>query len=1185
MYCVALVLLTQLVVPAHGIEPESHIEECHVVQTLEEELYSSLLQRKMAELQEDIGIMPLSLIPGSKNSKLLPSIGEVNILVIPITYSDHVRYAQSFDKEQTYGEFFSPLNLSDQNVYRQSVRGFYQWNSYGKLNIVGDVMDPYEAPQPSSYYYGTSDYYYGATDEQMSKGSKELLEGALKQYAAQGIDLSKYDNDGDGILDGIILKSLRPYSTHYTFKGYTTEADGYTVGPYIFMSMTIYGNTGEEAFERERHVAEHEIGHLLGLPDNYPKSSWSNVLDLRLAELMEGSVFYSGYINAYYKYLLGWIDPLVLTGEDGITDISLARVENYGADIEKTPRAVVFIPNSSAFPFSEFYLAEYRGGKMYEKGGSTPIYDDTPGIVLWHANTFITSQGSYTPDNESNYLKPVYKSGTEGYDTKDIYVAGDLFSSTTNPSSNFYDGTYTGIYMQVKEITADKAIIRAGFRNPDLSPVPIIEISPPSKKAIRRGESATVTITTKVGEELLSLDEASAQRLHGISISGEVIAGGVSWSASKNPMTVTIPRAWYPEHKDGMIWVDIPAGAIRYNGKDSAAVTSEKIYIDNTPPEITLKGADPYQVSKGTPYSDPGAIATDNLDPEIKGKLQIDSTQVNTDSPGTYTVTYSVTDHAGHTTTKERTVIVEESQSPHEHQFSASWENNESKHWHECECGEKADLADHKPEPIPDQAATCTQPGKTKGSRCSICGRTIVAQENIPPKEHTFSTSWNRDTSSHWRECTACQEKTELGSHTEDSGVITKKPTQEETGIKTYSCSVCGYVMRTEVLDKLDPSHTHSYPEQWGHDASNHWRECTTCHEKAEQAPHTWDSGTVTTAPTSSKAGEKTYTCTVCKRTRTETIPATGGGSSSGGGGGGSTPIPAEYKVTLPGKTVGGSVRASSVKAVKGTKITLSVEAEDGYEMEELKVRDKKGKEITLKEKEGKYTFSMPASDVEVIALFRELPKEELKEEPTPPPEKEPDPIVLPFTDVPEKAWYYDAVAEVYSRGIMTGLSETQFGPELPTSRGMVVTMLYRMEGQPAAQCSTRFTDVPEKQYYAPAVAWATEKGLVNGYGDNTFRPNAGITREQLVTILYRYAEQKGQDVAQRADLSGFFDASRISPYARESMSWAKAAGLLNGADWGGIDPGGAASRGQISVILTRFLRLMQNTGEAMQGG
>ena len=829
------------------------------------------------------------------------------------------------------------------------------------------------------------------------------------------------------------------------------------------------------------------------------------------------------------------------------------------------------------------------------------------------------------------------------------------------------------------------------------------------------------------------------------------------------------------------MWLDLPGGAFQYNGKDSLPVTSEKIYVDNTPPEITLLGANPQKLQQGETYVELGAIATDNLDPEIEGKLEIDATGVKTAQPGSYTVRYSVEDHAGHRTTAERTVIVEKA--VHIHSFGSEWETDGSYHWRECQCGEKAEIAAHveeidqavppscteegktegahcsvcqrvlraqttlpkvhtfmggwrndvtnhwrecmscgaqedlapheedggrttrfptedrpgiktysctvcgramRTEEIPklepshthdypdawtsdgtghwhacecgeksdfaahdeeiDQAveSTCTVQGKTEGSHCSVCAYVIKAQTAAPLKEHSYSKDWVTSDGEHWRECAVCHGETGREAHTEDGGTVTKPPTEEETGVRTYRCSLCGYEMRTEEIEKLEPSHTHSYPDRWTSDETEHWRECE-CGIKADQAahveepipgtsptctqpgktegsrcavckkiltaqmeipktghtvsdqwsygtnyeedlghwhectndncddlfdlePHTMDGGVVTTPPTSSKPGVRTYTCVVCKWSRTETIPATGGDSSGGGGGGGSVSAPTQYDITLPDKITGGSVKAEPLKAAKGTTVTLTVEAEEGYELEEIQATDKRGKEITLEEKEGKYIFTMPASHVEVTALFREKPKEE-----TPPPKEEPEPVALPFTDVTEKAWYYDAVTEIYSRGIMTGLSGTRFAPELPASRGMVVTMLYRMEGEPGAPTGKKFTDVSPKQYYAPAVAWATEVGLIQGYGDGTFRPDESITREQLVTILYRYGERKGYDMTRRADLSGFFDVGQISPYARESMSWAKAAGLLNGADWGGIDPKGRAERGQIAAILGRF--------------
>lgn len=590
----------------------------------------------------------------------------------------------------------------------------------------------------------------------------------------------------------------------------------------------------------------------------------------------------------------------------------------------------------------------------------------------------------------------------------------------------------------------------------------------------------------------------------------------------------------------------------------------------------------------------------------------------------------------------------------HIHDYATGWSSDDVSHWHECECGDKTDFAEHTAEIDPREEATCTQPGKTEGSHCPVCERVLQAQTVIQPLGHSYSVTWSQDETNHWHECSRCQEKKDLAPHAEDTGTVTKQPTEEETGIRTFSCVECSRVMRTETIPKLEPSHTHEYSEDWksdgtshwhececgdradmiahtpetvsgieatctqpgktegsrcsicgriltaqteipvkghtlgtdwGSDATGHWHECTVCHEKADQAPHTWDGGTVTTAPTSTKAGVRTYTCTLCKQTRTETIPATGGGSSSGGSSGGSyssggstaTRDP-EYTVTLPQKTEGGSIKAEPQKAVKGSKVTLTVESTEGYELEEITVKDKKGNELTLEKMAGKYVFSMPGSNVEVTAAFRKVPVEEIP--PSPPPKKEepqPRKPELPFTDVPEKAWYYDAVAEVYDRDIMTGLSETRFAPELPASRGMVVTMLYRMEGEPPIRGKTAFTDISGKEYYAQAVAWATVQGLVNGYGDGTFRPNEEISREQLVTILYRYAERKGYDMTRRADLSGFFDVGQISPYAREAMSWAKAAGLVNGTDWGGIDPRGAAGRGQIAAILVRLYKSILN--------
>ena len=1243
---VIVALITQMMAPlsVFANEPDpSDIDFqygcCYTEQAILEELHGALLEKKASELQQELGIFPMRLIkPGMEHFALLPSTGNVNMLVLPIAYKEEPERAEAFDRDRWQELFFAPYDPNAE-MLTLSLRGFYYQASYGKLDINGTVLPAYQAPRTSHWYEEDSDL------------RQQMYRDALNYYCDQGLDISQFDNDGDGTIDGLNICELKAFAQGSKVNGAIFrlhgEVNGYQLYDYARILGIYHGDltlNGQPYGEISNlSTCMHETGHLLGLPDSYNLTpSFQNNVISGMFELMAGE---GRYVNPYYKYLLDWIDPIILTNDDDeVRLVELTPVDQFVEveSLDGSNKAVVLIPDLTAFPYAEYYLAEYRaGGMMWDPRGQL-VYDEAPGVVIWHCNAYVDTTRIDKPYTEhKKHIKPVYKSGaadTEKYRAGDIYMTGDEFSSDTTPSSDFYDGTHTGAYLKVEEITPDKAMIQVGFRDPNLLPGPVVEVSKPTKTVLRKGETTTVTITTTVGGEIIPLIE-DARGLRKYSKLGEMKNVYIMYSASQNPLTLTIKWGGNSQLDDGAVWADIPAGAIRYNAKDSPAVTSEKIYIDNTPPEITLQGDNPQRIQQGMAYTELGAIATDNLDPEIEDKLQIDATQVKTDSLGSYTVTYSVTDHAGHTTTVERTVIVEKGSTSHTHQYSSIWNNNEDNHWHECECGDKADLAAHKPEPIPGQEATCTQAGKTEGSRCSVCKRILVAQEDIPLKEHTFPENWNNDASGHWRECTVCREETGRAVHTENSGVVTKPATEEEEGLKTFSCSVCGYEMRTEVIEKLEPSHTHEYsaewksdgsshwrecdcgdkadlalhtPEpipgqeatctqvgktdgsrcsvckriltaqediplkehtflaDWNSDGSNHWRECTTCHEKVDQAPHAWDGGRVTTAPTSSKAGVKTYTCTVCKAARTESIPATGGGSS-GGGGGSTTPVPTEYNITLPGKTVGGRIKTASEKAVKGAKVTLSVETDEGYELEGLTVKDKKGKEVALEEKEGKFIFSMPASNVEVTAAFRKLPKEEPKEDITPPPKEEPDPIVLPFTDVPEKAWYYEAVAEVYGRGIMTGLSETQFGPEAPASRGMVVTMLYRMEGEPAVRGGTRFTDVPERKYYAPAVAWATEVGLVNGYGDNTFRPNEGITREQLVSILYRYGKWKGQDVSQREDLSGFFDVGRISPYARESMAWAKAAGLLNGTDWGGIDPGGAAERGQTAAILVRF--------------
>lgn len=178
--------------------------------------------------------------------------------------------------------------------------------------------------------------------------------------------------------------------------------------------------------------------------------------------------------------------------------------------------------------------------------------------------------------------------------------------------------------------------------------------------------------------------------------------------------------------------------------------------------------------------------------------------------------------------------------------------------------------------------------------------------------------------------------------------------------------------------------------------------------------------------------------------------------------------------------------------------------------------------------------------------------------------------VQLSYTDVDQDDWFYDAVDYVTTNGIMNGTSKTTFAPGLNTTRGMIVTMLYRMEGQPAVTGGVAFTDVAADQYYADAVAWASANGIVNGITKTTFAPDQDVTREQLVAILYRYAQYKGYDVTQSASLAGYQDAASVSTYAVPAMQWAVGAGLINGIG-NDLAPQGDATRAQVATMLMRF--------------
>lgn len=282
----------------------------------------------------------------------------------------------------------------------------------------------------------------------------------------------------------------------------------------------------------------------------------------------------------------------------------------------------------------------------------------------------------------------------------------------------------------------------------------------------------------------------------------------------------------------------------------------------------------------------------------------------------------------------------------------------------------------------------------------------------------------------------------------------------------------------------------------------------------------------------------------------TYTKPSSG---SSGGSSSGKT----TYKVTTSAVNNGG-VNASPSSAEKGATITITLSPDKGYKLDKLTVTDGSGKTVsTVKKSDTVYTFTMPASAVKVGVSY-------VKATETPSETK--------FNDVSANDWFASAVDYVTGKGMMNGTAENTFSPKANTTRGMVVTVLYRLENQPSTSAAS-FTDVASGAYYANAVAWANANGIVSGYGSGKFGPNDKVTREQLAAILYRYAQYKKYDVSVGEDTNilSYNDAQSISTYAIPAIQWACGAGVVTGKSGSKLDPKGNATRAEVAAMLMRF--------------
>lgn len=293
------------------------------------------------------------------------------------------------------------------------------------------------------------------------------------------------------------------------------------------------------------------------------------------------------------------------------------------------------------------------------------------------------------------------------------------------------------------------------------------------------------------------------------------------------------------------------------------------------------------------------------------------------------------------------------------------------------------------------------------------------------------------------------------------------------------------------------------------------------------------------------------------KEVKNDTIVVTYTKPSSGGSSGGSSSGKTTYKVTTSAVNNGG-VNASPSNAEKGATITITLSPDKGYKLDKLTVTDGSGKTVsTVKKSDTVYTFTMPASAVKVGVSY-------VKATETPSETK--------FNDVSANDWFASAVDYVTGKGMMNGTADNTFSPKANTTRGMVVTVLYRLENQPSTSAAS-FTDVASGAYYANAVAWANANGIVSGYGSGKFGPNDKVTREQLAAILYRYAQYKKYDVSVGEDTNilSYDDAQSISSYAIPAIQWACGAGVVTGKSGSKLDPKGNATRAEVAAMLMRF--------------
>ena len=563
---------------------------------------------------------------------------------------------------------------------------------------------------------------------------------------------------------------------------------------------------------------------------------------------------------------------------------------------------------------------------------------------------------------------------------------------------------------------------------------------------------------------------------------------------------------------------------------------------------------------------------------------------------GTAKFTVTAENSAGSDTKELSITITKDAPPAHEHSYG-DWSKDGTSHWHECtdaDCPNREESIKDKAAHVYDDDADTT---------CDTCGyeRTITP----PAHEHSYG-DWSKDGTSHWHECTDadCPNRNES---------ITDKAAHVYTDDADTTCDTCGYERTI-----TPPAHEHRYGD-WRKDGTSHWHECTDadCPNRNEsikdKAAHVYTDDTDTT-------------CNVCGYERTVTPPAHehivtfdgNGGTSSVG-----SMTTTDQKLTsLPSASRSGSYSFDGWYTEKsgGTKITTdtvfsanttvyahwtytggggggynppvtyyTLRFETGGGSDIPSVREAYNAYIDLTQYVptwrghtfiGWYSERSLMNKVSGVYLTKDMTVYAGWRV-----DENPGTGANPFTDVSEKDWFYGDVMFVYENGLMLGTSKTLFSPYGTATRGMMATILWRMEGSPVPKGKNSFTDVEAGKWYADAITWTAENGIFAGYGKDKFGPDDPITREQLAAIFYRYADYKGYDLTVKGNLDTFKDADKITDYAKTAMQWAVGSGLVKGKSGNLLDPQGTATRAEIAAMLHRFIEKYELVQGKAPGG